>query len=75
MVITAFVNNWGSRVGAIAWDSNTGLGSFEYDPAFKAKSIDLAPLKIPIDSGRSIFSFTELRNNSTFNGIPGLFYF
>ncbi len=31
MVTTAFVNIWGLRVGAIAWDDNTGLGSFEYD--------------------------------------------
>lgn len=72
MVTTAFVNIWGLRVGAIAWDDNTGLGSFEYDPAFITKSFDLAPLKIPIDSNRRIFSFSELRNISTFNGLPGL---
>ena len=72
MVTTAFVNIWGFRVGAIAWDKNTGLGSFEYDPAFKSKSIDLAPLKMPIDSDRRIFSFSALRNISTFNGLPGL---
>lgn len=72
MVTTAFVNIWGSRVGAIAWDNNTGLGSFEYDPAFKNKSFDLAPLKMPIDSDKRVFLFSELRNTPTFNGLPGL---
>lgn len=72
MITTAFVNIWGLRVGAVAWDDNTGLGSFEYDPAFKTKSFDLAPLKMPIDSDRRVFTFTELRNISTFNGLPGL---
>jgi serine/threonine-protein kinase HipA len=72
MVATAFVNIWGTRAGAIAWDDNTQLGSFEYDPAFKARSLDLAPIKIPIDSDRRVFSFSELRNISTFNGLPGL---
>lgn len=72
MVTTAFVNIWGIRAGAIAWDNNTGLGSFEYDPAFKAKSFDLAPLKMPIDSTNRVYTFSELRNVSTFNGLPGL---
>ncbi len=72
MATTAFVNIWGIRVGAIAWDSNTRLGSFEFDPSFKTKSIDLAPIKMPINSNRSIFSFPELRNSPTFNGLPGL---
>lgn len=72
MVTTAFVNIWGIRVGAIAWDDDTRLGSFEYDPSFKTKSFDLAPIKMPIDSEKRIFSFSELRNISTFNGLPGL---
>jgi len=72
MVRTAIITIWGEVVGAIAWDENTQLGSFEYDPAFKTKSINLAPLKIPITSGKQIFSFPELRNIQTFNGLPGL---
>ena len=31
MVTTAFVNIWGKRVGAIAWDDNTQVARFEYD--------------------------------------------
>ncbi len=72
MITTAFVNIWGIGVGAIAWDDNTQLGSFEYDPAFRARSLDLAPIKMPIDSDRRIFSFSELRKVSTYNGLPGL---
>lgn len=72
MVRTAFVTIWGEEVGAIAWDENTQLGSFEYDSSFKTKNINLAPLKMPITSGKQIFSFPELRNISTFNGLPGL---
>ncbi|MDT8394682.1 MAG: type II toxin-antitoxin system HipA family toxin [Bacteroidales bacterium] len=72
MVTTAFVNIWGSRVGAIAWDDATQLGRFEYDPAFRAKALDIAPIKMPIHSDKRVFSFPELRNTFTFNGLPGL---
>lgn len=72
MINTAFVNIWGSTIGAIAWDDNTKLGSFEYDPTFLLKGINLAPLKMPITSGTQIFSFPELRGTTTYNGLPGL---
>ncbi|WP_430411021.1 type II toxin-antitoxin system HipA family toxin [Kordia sp.] len=74
---TAFVKIWGTIVGAVAWDENQQLASFEYDPKFKSQNIDLAPIKMPIQSRQSIFSFPELRasKNSqydTFKGLPGL---
>ena len=34
---TAFVNIWGERVGAVAWDEVTGYATFEFDAAFKGK--------------------------------------
>ncbi len=73
----ADVKIWGVLVGAIAWDENSGLGSFEYAPAFKRLNWDLAPLKMPVDSNKRIFSFPELRRNrnieyDTFKGLPGL---
>lgn len=76
-VKTAFVKIWGQTVGAVAWDENQQLASFEYEPTFKSKNIDLAPIKMPIDSRQQIFSFPELRptKNSefdTFKGLPGL---
>lgn len=73
MITTAFINIWNQRVGAIAWNSDTGLGSFEYDIAFIKKKLDIAPLKMPIDgAAKRIFTFPELRNLKTFDGLPGL---
>lgn len=72
MITTAFVHLWNNRVGAVAWDSTSGLGTFEYDPTFLDQKLDLAPLKMPISNERRIFSFLELRNSQTFKGLPGL---
>ena len=70
MVRTAFIKLWGERIGAVAWDETQGLGVFEYDKSFIAKKIDLSPLKMPLSS--RIYSFPELRDTSTFKGLPGL---
>lgn len=73
MITTAFINIWNRRVGAIAWDSENGQGSFEYDTDFLKNNWDLAPLKMPIyEADGRIFSFPELKGISTFRGIPGL---
>ncbi len=73
MIKTAYINLWKQRVGAIAWDSETGVGSFEYDTVFLKKGLDLAPIKMPIENkARKIFSFPELRDVTTFKGLPGL---
>jgi serine/threonine-protein kinase HipA len=73
MISTAYINIWNKRVGAIAWDDNSGLASFEYEPSFLANNWDLAPLKMPINGAeKQVFSFPELRNTSTFKGLPGL---
>ncbi|MGR3179494.1 MAG: type II toxin-antitoxin system HipA family toxin [Candidatus Anammoxibacter sp.] len=74
---TAFIKIWGQTIGAVSWDENRGLASFEYDTRFKTIGWDLSPLKMPIHSNISIFSFPELRvsRNSefdTFKGLPGL---
>ncbi|MDZ7807126.1 MAG: type II toxin-antitoxin system HipA family toxin [Gracilimonas sp.] len=77
MITTAFVKIWGKTVGAVAWDQHSGLASFEYDPAFKNSGIDLAPLTMPTNSGRNIFTFPNLRKKEdpdldAFRGLPGL---
>jgi serine/threonine-protein kinase HipA len=77
MILTAYVKIWGELVGAIAWDQNQQIGLFEYDKKFSSKRWDLAPIKMPINSSQTIFSFPELRpqRNSEFNtfkGLPGL---
>lgn len=74
---TAFIKIWGEIVGAVAWDEKTGKASFEYDPKFKKLNWELAPLKMPINSTKKVFTFPELRKNKnsefdTFKGLPGL---
>jgi serine/threonine-protein kinase HipA len=74
---TAFVKIWNQIVGAVSWDDATGIASFEYTPEFKDTGIDLAPIKMPIQSGIKVFSFPELRVSrngeyDTFKGLPGL---
>lgn len=70
MVTTAYVNIWGKRIGAVAWNSDTELASFEYDPKFTLQHWPVAPIKMP--SNNKIYSFPELRANETFKGLPGL---
>lgn len=73
---TAFVKIWGEVIGAVAWDEKSGLSTFEYDSKFKRLSYDLSPLKMPITSEKSIFTFPELKQkklqSDTFKGLPGL---
>jgi len=73
MITTAFINIWNKRVGAIAWDVDTELASFEFEPSFLTNKWDLSPLKMPIaDAAKRVFSFSELRGTTTFKGLPGL---
>jgi len=34
-------------VGAISFNTETGLGAFEYEPAFIKTGIELSPIKMP----------------------------
>jgi len=70
MVTTAYVNIWGKRAGAVAWNRETGWGSFEFDPRFDLDRFPLSPLKMPHKS--RIYSFPNLSQNETFRGLPGL---
>lgn len=73
MITTAYINIWNQRVGAISWNPETGIASFEYEPAFLKTNLDLAPIEMPgTDASGKIYSFPELRNNNTFKGLPGL---
>lgn len=77
MMQAAEVKIWGNLAGAVAWDSDRGFATFEYDPKFKQLGWDLAPLKMPVSDNRSQFAFPELRKDKnseydTFKGLPGL---
>ncbi len=77
MVDVAEVKIWGELVGAVRWDEDRQLASFQYANRFLAKGYDLAPIKMPLQNGDRIYSFPELRKAqdeevSTFKGLPGL---
>ena len=65
----ASVKLWGSNVGAVAWNDQTSLGTFEYEPSFVRKGLEISPLTMPLRDGT--FSFPNL-NRETFYGLPGL---
>ena len=72
-VNNAFINIWNVRIGAIAWNDQTGLGSFEFDNKFRDKDWDISPIMMPLSkTGKRIFSFPENKNSATFKGLPGL---
>ena len=68
-VTLAEVRLWGSRVGAVRWDPERAVASYEYDNAFLSSGIELAPLAMPL--GRGIWSFPHLPR-TTFKGLPGM---
>lgn len=56
-------------VGAVSFNTDTGIGAFEYDSTFIKQGIELAPIKMPLS--KRIYSFPELEFE-TFKGLPGL---
>lgn len=77
MVDVAEIKLWNTLVGAVRWDEQNQLASFEYSPAFLKKEWNISPIKMPISEGNRIFSFPDLmkrknENTDTFKGLPGL---
>jgi serine/threonine-protein kinase HipA len=63
------VNYDDDLVGAVSFDTDTGIGAFEYDGKFIKKGIELSPIKMPLS--QQIYSFPAL-GYETFKGLPGL---
>lgn len=77
MVDVAEIKIWGELVGAVRWDVQKQLASFQYDENFLTREFDLSPIKMPIKNGNRIYNFPELRKEkdeqiATFKGLPGL---
>jgi len=71
---TAYVELWDMRIGAVLWDNNRRVASFEYEPSFLNSGLDPAPLTMPIDEarrGHAVFEFPHL-SQKTFYGLPGM---
>jgi serine/threonine-protein kinase HipA len=70
MVMDVATVRYGERaVGAVSFDTQLGIGSFQFDPEFIKTGIELAPLKMPLSP--RIFSFPEA-DPGAFHGLPGM---
>ena len=68
-VTSAKVYLWGEQVGTVAWDDQTGVAAFDYDPQFVKKGLEISPIHMPLSD--NVYSFPELKIQSQ-NGLPGL---
>ena len=66
---TISVHLWGQLVGALSWNPDRMLASFQYDPEFLRSGLEISPLKVPL--GARVFEFPELADTNTFKGLPG----
>jgi len=65
------VRIWDETVGAVALDPSLGFYVFAYDPAFARKGIELAPLKMPINTREELFVFPDLPE-LTYKRLPAM---
>jgi serine/threonine-protein kinase HipA len=65
----ARVQLWGRTIGAVSIEEGRDYAAFQYDPAFAASGIEVAPLVMPL--GNRIYTFPDLPRQ-TFHGLPGL---
>jgi serine/threonine-protein kinase HipA len=68
-VTIAEVRLWGRRIGAVTWDDDARLASFEYDPQFRSSGIEVSPVMMPLDA--KIHQFPALPEKA-FKGLPGM---
>ena len=60
---------WDYRVGSVALEDDARAARFEYDPAFLASGLDVAPVEMPLKP--EIYFFPDLSLQS-FHGLPGM---
>jgi len=66
----AEVHCWGELVGALAYNPNDKISTFEYAPEWLKQGIELAPLQMPLSTQK--YQFPQL-NNATYKGLPAVF--
>jgi len=74
VVDVAYINIWGKRGGAVAWDNARQYATIEFAESFIREGIDLAPIIMPLSEllrGTKIYSFPNL-SKQTFKGLPGI---
>jgi serine/threonine-protein kinase HipA len=65
------VRIWGTKMGAVALDPALGVYAFAYDPKWKRKGIEAAPLTMPLPDTRDVFVFPALPKE-TYLGLPAM---
>jgi serine/threonine-protein kinase HipA len=65
----AEVRLWGRTIGAVSLEEGAASAAFQYDPAFLASGIELAPIVMPLAS--RVYQFPSLAEPA-FHGLPGL---
>jgi len=65
------VRMWGAKMGAVALDPTLGVYAFAYDPKWKRKGVEAAPLTMPLSDSRSVFVFPALPKG-TYLGLPAM---
>jgi serine/threonine-protein kinase HipA len=65
----AGVRLWGTQIGAVSMPDQGHVASFQYDGAFLASGIELAPLRMPLRAEPYTFGGLSLES---FHGLPGL---
>jgi serine/threonine-protein kinase HipA len=65
----AEVRLWGRTIGAVSLEEGAVSAAFQYEPAFLASGIQVAPLTMPL--AERIYQFPSLAEPS-FHGLPGL---
>ncbi|MCF0144918.1 MAG: type II toxin-antitoxin system HipA family toxin, partial [Firmicutes bacterium] len=60
---------WGTTIGTVLFNDETGFATFEYDRNFIKSGIELSPIAMPLSE--RLYTFPELPVNS-FRGLPGM---
>ncbi len=66
----AEVRLWGRQVGALAYEPDIGISTFEFAPAWRESGADIAPLHMPLAPTK--YRFPGL-NPVTYRGLPPVF--
>ena len=66
----AEVRLWGELVGALAYDPESGYGTFEYAPGWREQGVEIAPLHMALAATK--YQFPGL-NPETYRGLPAVF--
>lgn len=66
----ARIKLWGELVGALAFDVDKGLGTFEYARSWRDSGIQISPVRLPLSERK--YQFPEL-NRDTYRGLPAAF--